>query len=483
MIHAYQCNGYHIVLDIGSGAVHVTDPAAYEAIVRLDRGEGCAAVSAALATGHGLPSAETDELLADIEMLRRRGQLFAPEAWGEGADAVDYASLAAAHRAKEPVVKALCLHVSHTCDLACRYCFAQAGRYHGPEALMSFGVGRQALDFLLAHAGTRRHLEVDFFGGEPLLNWDVVKRLVAYARGREAESGKRFRFTLTTNGMRLDDEVTDFCNREMSNVVLSLDGRRETHDRLRRTPADAGSYDTVVPKFQRFVERRRGGTYYMRGTFTHENPDFTRDLLHMASLGFRQLSMEPVVAAPGDPLALSPADLGVILAEYERLAAEMARRQGTAEAFSFYHFNLDLAHGPCLYKRVTGCGAGTEYLAVTPTGDFYPCHQFVGDPAFRLGNVRDGLTNPALIADFRACTLYTRPTCRDCWARLYCSGGCCANAYHASGSIRGVYEDGCTLFRKRIECAIMLQAAAARRNGDAPSPRGSAQDGKDGSSP
>lgn len=426
MIHAYRLHGKNIILDVHSGSVHVVDSAAYEAITRWG----------------SFDFAGMEDLREEIQALIAQKKLFAPPP--------DIPVK------KSGSLKAMCLHVAHTCNLTCDYCFAGAGRYHGDEALMPLDTGKRALDFLLANAGGHKHLDVDFFGGEPLLNWPVVRALVAYARAREPETGKRFRFTLTTNGLLLDDEITDLCNREMHNVVLSLDGRREVHDRLRKTVGGQGSYDIVVPKFQRFVRRRGGRSYYIRGTFTHANPDFTRDLYHMAGLGFRALSMEPVVCAPESPHALTPADLRTVEREYEALALEMAPRQGTPEAFSFYHYHLDLQHGPCIHKRAAGCGVGTEYVAVTPGGALYPCHQFVGEERFLLGDVWQGFTRPDTRAEFAACHLFSKPACRECWAMYYCAGGCPANAYHASGSIQGVHEDGCTLFRKRMECAIWL---------------------------
>ena len=357
------------------------------------------------------------------------------------------------------VIKALCLHVAHTCNLNCSYCFASQGKYHGERAVMSVEVGKQALDFLIAHSGSRRNLEVDFFGGEPLMNFDTVRQLVAYARAREQEAGKNFRFTLTTNGMLIDDEVIEFANREMSNVVLSLDGRKEVHDRFRVDYAGSGSWERIVPKFQKLVEARGGKNYYMRGTFTHHNPDFVQDIRQMLELGFTELSMEPVVCAPDDPSALTEADLEIVKQQYEELALLMLEREEEGKPFTFYHYMLDLAGGPCIYKRISGCGSGTEYMAVTPWGDLYPCHQFVGEEHFRLGDVFHGLDNPEVREEFRSCNVYQKPECRDCWAKLYCSGGCAANAWHASGSITGVYEAGCELFRKRMECAIMLAAA------------------------
>ncbi|MCL2299255.1 MAG: thioether cross-link-forming SCIFF peptide maturase, partial [Firmicutes bacterium] len=435
-MHAYELHGSHIVLDVNSGSVHVTDPAAFYAITHWGLPPE--------ALAEKFPGEDLGGLFGDIQKLIEQEKLFSPEIPLPPAPS----SL--------PPVKALCLHVSHTCNLTCDYCFAQAGKYHGAEALMPFEVGRQALDFLLEHSGARRNLEVDFFGGEPLMNWQAVKALVAYARSKEREFHKNFRFTLTTNGVLVDGDVIAFANQEMSNVVLSLDGRKEIHDRLRRTVNGKGSYDLVVPKFQAFARARGEKNYYIRGTFTHFNPDFTRDLYHMASLGFRALSMEPVVCAPGSPYALTPEDIETVKSEYEALALEMARRRGAPDEFSFYHYNLDLKHGPCIHKRAAGCGSGRDYLAVTPTGELYPCHQFVGDPAFRMGDVRQGVTRPDIREAFAACTLNARPACHDCWAKYYCAGGCAANAYHAGGSIGGVYPAGCELFKKRMECAIWL---------------------------
>ena len=353
----------------------------------------------------------------------------------------------------------MCLHVAHTCNLNCDYCFASQGNYHGDRGLMPFAVGKQALDFLIASSGSRVNLEVDFFGGEPLMNWQVVKDLVAYARTQEPIHHKKFRFTLTTNGMLLDDEVTAFCNREMHNVVLSLDGRKEVHDRLRKNLAGVGSYDIIVPKFQRFVQQRGDQSYYMRGTFTHDNVDFTNDIFHMADLGFTELSMEPVVSPPGEPWALTQEDLPKLFQQYELLAQEMLKREREGRPITFYHYMLDLEGGPCLHKRMSGCGSGTEYLAVTPWGELFPCHQFVNDPAYSMGDVWKGITNPQLGEKFHRCNVVANPDCRDCWARLYCAGGCAANAYHASGDINGTYTYGCELFKKRIECAIMMKAA------------------------
>ncbi len=456
MVHQYKLNGYNIVMDTASGSVHVVDDVAWDVIALFETHEEAEIIrlmGEKYADRADVTERELSECIADVRALKERGKLFSPDLWEKEAGTLKARS--------GDVVKALCLHVAHTCNLNCSYCFASQGKYHGERALMSFETGKQALEFLIASSGSRHHLEVDFFGGEPLMNFPVVKQLVAYAREREKECGKHFRFTLTTNGMLIDDEVIDFCNREMDNVVLSLDGRKEIHDRYRVDYLGRGSYDTVVPKFQRLVAARGERGYYIRGTFTHANPDFTQDVFHMASLGFTQLSMEPVVCAPDDPAALTEEDIETVKEQYEILAKEMLRRKKEGRPITFYHYMLDLKNGPCVYKRLSGCGSGTEYMAVTPWGDLYPCHQFVGEEKFLLGNVWDGVKNHSLREEFRGCNAYARPECRECWARLYCSGGCAANAYHASGSIRGVYAAGCELFKKRIECAVMMCAAEA----------------------
>ena len=454
MIHRYKLGGLCIVLDVYSGSVHVVDEVAYDIIGMFEdhnREEIVQEILAKYPHKTEVTEAEILDCCDQISALRDMGKLFAPDT---------FAPMAGELKARTSgVVKALCLHVAHTCNLNCSYCFASQGKYHGDRAVMSFEVGKQALDFLMANSQGRRNLEVDFFGGEPLMNFDVVKRLVAYAREKEKECGKNFRFTLTTNGLLIDDEVIDFANREMSNVVLSLDGRREVHDRYRVDYAGNGSWERIVPKFQKLVEARGHKNYYMRGTFTHANPDFLEDIREMLRLGFTELSMEPVVCDPSDPSALTEEDLPVVLAQYEELAELMLQRHKEGKPFTFYHYMLDLKGGPCIYKRISGCGSGTEYMAVTPWGDLYPCHQFVGEEAFKLGNVWDGVTNHQAQDMFAACNVYTRPECADCWAKLYCSGGCAANAYHATGSVNGVYAYGCELFRKRMECAIMLEAA------------------------
>ncbi len=453
MIHRYKLNGYNIVLDVFSGSVHVVDDLAYDIIGIYENADKDRILSAMLekyASDSSITEAEISDCINDIEQLKTDGKLFTAD---------QYADLAFDFKARNIVVKALCLHVAHTCNLNCEYCFASQGKYHGDRALMSFEVAKQAIDFLIENSGSRKNLEVDFFGGEPLMNFEVVKEITAYCRSIEKEKGKNFRFTLTTNGVLLDDEVIDFANRECHNVVLSLDGRKEVHDRLRKTVNGKGSYDVIVPKFQHFVEKRGNKGYYIRGTFTHNNTDFTNDIFHMADLGFTELSMEPVVCPPGDPYALTYDDLPVLFEQYEILAKDMLRREKEGKPITFYHYMLDLNSGPCIYKRISGCGSGTEYMAVTPWGDLYPCHQFVGNPDYLLGNVFDGVTNPDVQNEFKLCNAYARPDCQDCWAKLYCSGGCAANAYHATGSVTGTYQYGCELFKKRIECAIMMKVA------------------------
>ena len=455
MIHRYKLNGYNIVLDVFSGSVHVVDDLAYDVIGLYEDKSADEMIPLMLEKYSGdseIDETEIRDCISDIEELKNEGKLFTSD---------DYADLAFDFKARNTVVKALCLHVAHTCNLNCEYCFASQGKYHGDRALMSFDVAKQAIDFLIENSGSRRNLEVDFFGGEPLMNFEVVKEITAYCRSIEKEKGKNFRFTLTTNGVLLDDEVIDFANKECHNVVLSLDGRKEVHDRLRKTVNGVGSYDVIVPKFKHFVERRGNRGYYMRGTFTHNNTDFTNDIFHMADLGFTELSMEPVVCPPDDPYALTYDDLPVLFEQYEILAKDMLRREKEGKPITFYHYMLDLGSGPCIYKRISGCGSGTEYMAVTPWGDLYPCHQFVGDPKYLLGNVYDGVTNTAVQDEFKLCNAYARPDCKDCWAKLYCSGGCAANAYHATGSVTGTYKYGCELFKKRIECAIMMKVAQA----------------------
>jgi len=460
MIHQYKLNGHNIVLDVCSGAVHEMDDLAYDAVAMYESTPKEQIISE-LCEKYNVDKDEVAECLEQIEELKADGQLFTPDTYENMAPELK--------KRTSGVVKALCLHVSHACNLVCSYCFAGQGKYRGKSALMPFDVGKRALDFLIENSGSRRNLEVDFFGGEPLLNFDVVKRLVQYARSVEKEHKKNFRFTLTTNGMLIDDDVIDFCNREMSNVVLSLDGRKEIHDRYRVDAKGNGSYDVIVPKFQRLVKARGGKSYYMRGTFTHANPDFLKDINVMLDLGFNELSMEPVVCSPDSPSALTEEDKPIVFEQYEELAKLLIQRRKEGRPFTFYHYMINLEGGPCIYKRISGCGSGTEYMAVTPKGELYPCHQFVGDPKYKLGDIWNGVTNTDIQSEFEGCNVYAREECRDCWARLYCSGGCAANAYHATGSVKGVYKYGCELFKKRIECAVMAEVDRLSEDDDADS--------------
>lgn len=451
MIHQYLMNGRHIVLDVYSGSIHVTDPMAYAAIGYLDKGLSREEVLQKLKVEFP-ESTEQDfqDCFSDIDELIESKKLFTKD---------NYAPLAGKLKSHSGnVIKALCLLVAHSCNLACSYCFASQGHYHGESGLMSFETGKRALDFLIENSGTRRNLEVDFFGGEPLVNFQVCKDLVAYARSIEKEKGKNFRFTLTTNGVGLTEEIMDWANEECHNVVLSLDGRKEVNDRFRVDRKGKGSYDQIVPKFQRFVEKRGDKEYYMRGTFSHFNTDFTEDIAHMADeLGFKELSMEPVVLKPGEPSALTEKDLPILYEQYEKLALDLLRRKKAGDPVTFYHYMVDLDRGPCIYKRISGCGSGTEYMAVSAQGELYPCHQFVSDKEYKLGDIWNGITKEEAREEFRNTNVYTREDCGKCWAKLYCAGGCAANAYHSTGDIAGTYEYGCKLFRKRMECAIMMK--------------------------
>ena len=438
-------------MDVCSGAVHVVDDPTYDIISMFETNDLETikkAVTEKYKDRDDVTEKDVENCYTQLLEMQKNGQLFTSDS---------FEPMAGTLKARTSgVVKALCLHIAHTCNLNCSYCFASQGKYHGERALMSYEVGKRALDFLVENSGTRRNLEVDFFGGEPLMNFDVVKQLVAYARSIEKEKNKNFRFTLTTNGVLVDDDVIEFSNKEMSNVVLSLDGRKEVHDRYRIDYAGNGSWEKIVPKFQKFVNARGGKNYYMRGTFTHANPDFLEDIKTMLNLGFSELSMEPVVAASDDPAALTQEDKPVVMKQYEDLAKLMLERDKEGKPFMFYHYMIDLKGGPCIYKRISGCGSGTEYMAVTPWGDLYPCHQFVGDEKFKLGDIWSGVNNKKIQDEFASCNVYAREECRDCWARLYCSGGCAANAYHATGSVKGVYKYGCDLFKKRMECAIAV---------------------------
>ncbi len=463
MIHQYKNNGYDIIMDINSGSVHVADDVVYDAVEYLsgkladmERPKPIPEplkeeVRARLSDVYEFQDIE--DALSDIQELIDNEELFTKDVYREYV--TDFKN-------RKTVVKALCLHIAHDCNLACQYCFAEEGEYHGRRALMSFEVGKKALDFLIANSGSRRNLEVDFFGGEPLMNWQVVKQLVEYGRSQEKIHNKHFRFTLTTNGVLLNDEIMEFCNREMGNVVLSLDGRKEVNDKMRPFRNGSGSYDLIVPKFRKFADSRDQANYYVRGTFTRNNLDFSRDVLHFADLGFKQMSIEPVVASSDKPYAIREEDLPTILQEYDILAKEYVKRHKEGRGFQFFHFMIDLNQGPCVAKRLSGCGSGTEYLAVTPWGDLYPCHQFVGQEDFLLGNVDQGITNTKVRDEFKLCNVYAKDKCRDCFARFYCSGGCAANSYNFHGSITDAYDIGCEMEKKRVECSIMIKAALAQ---------------------
>ncbi|MCR4945472.1 MAG: thioether cross-link-forming SCIFF peptide maturase [Lachnospiraceae bacterium] len=457
MVHQYKMGGYNIVMDINSGALHVVDDITYDIISMYEEKSFDEIKAVIMEKYPDVSGEELDEIASELKELEASGDLFSKDVYEDYI--LDFEN-------RPTVVKALCLHIAHDCNLACRYCFADEGEYGdaGHKGLMSFEVGKKALDFLIANSGSRRNLEVDFFGGEPTLNFDVVKRLVEYGRSREEECNKKFRFTLTTNGIRLDDEIQDFANKEMSNVVLSLDGRKEVNDHMRPFPGGKGSaYDIIVPKFQKLAESRGQMDYYVRGTFTHHNLDFSEDVLHMADLGFKQISVEPVVAPPEADYAIRPEDLPKLFSEYEKLALTMNERRQKGEGFNFFHFMIDLTGGPCVAKRLSGCGSGTEYLAVTPWGDLYPCHQFVGNKDFLLGNVDEGIKRTDITGTFKKCNVYAKPKCRECFARFYCSGGCAANSYNFNGDITSVYEIGCELEKKRVECAIYLKVAEEDR--------------------
>ena len=455
MLHLYSLNGYNIALDANSGSIHVLDDDTYRVLLCFDAETG---EMKGTPEGNGLSGIDgLDDILSDIEELKEEGRLFSEDIFRPMAEEL---------KERQSVLKAMCLHVAHACNMDCGYCFAGKGEYHGDAGLMSLETGKKAIDYLVANSPGRRNLEVDFFGGEPLLNWEVVKELVAYGRSIEKDAGKNFRFTITTNGLLIDDEVIEFCNREMSNVVLSLDGCRETNDRMRKTKDGGGTYDLIVEKFKRFADARGPKEYYMRGTYTKYDTRFTKEILHMADLGFKELSMEPVVAPPEADYALSMDDAPVLCEEYEKLALAMLERRREGKPFEFYHYMVDLEGGPCIAKRISGCGVGTEYIAVTPEGEIYPCHQFVGEKDFVMGDLDSGITRPEVREMFKACNVYSHEECGDCFAKLYCSGGCAANAYHGTGSVDGTYELGCALHKKRIECAVMMKAAEKAAEGD-----------------
>lgn len=454
MIHQYKNNGFNIVLDVNSGSVHVVDDLVYD-IIQLFESESKPSIIDKMQSKYEeseYSRADIEEAMKEIEQLKEEGSLFTEDIYKDYI--MDF-------KKRKTVVKALCLHIAHDCNLACRYCFAGEGEYQGDRALMSYEVGKQALDFLIANSGSRRNLEVDFFGGEPLMNFNVVKQLVRYGREQEKIHDKKFRFTLTTNGVLLNDDIIAFLNEEMSNVVLSVDGRKSVHDWMRPTRNAKGSYDLIIPKFQKLAESREQKNYYVRGTFTRHNLDFAKDVMHLVDLGFEQISVEPVVADEKEEYAIQEGDIQKICDEYDELAKALIECKKNGKKVNFFHFNIDLSGGPCVAKRLSGCGSGTEYLAVTPWGDLYPCHQFVGKEEFLMGNVFDGVKKTDLRDEFKLCNVYAKPKCKECFARFYCSGGCAANSYNFHGNINGTYDVGCELQKKRIECAIMMKAAEA----------------------
>lgn len=451
MIHKYKLLGLNIVMDIYSGAVHVVDDTLYDVLDFL--GEPFEAQEVCPENiknelGGKYSAEEIDEAYSEICQLVKDGLLFTPDMYAKIAE----------KWSKKSVVKAMCLHVAHDCNLRCKYCFADTGEYKGGRSIMSAEVGKKAIDFVIANSGARRNIEIDYFGGEPLMNFGVVKEITEYAKEQGEKHGKNFRFTITTNGVLLNDEIKDYVNKNMSNIVLSLDGCKETHDRMRYRVDGSGSYDSVVPKFQDIAESRNQDNYYVRGTFTAHNVEFSKDVLHMADLGFKQTSVEPVVADYSEEYALTEEHIPTVFAEYEKLAEEYVKRRREGKGFNFFHFMVDLDQGPCVIKRLSGCGAGCEYVAVTPQGDIYPCHQFVGNEAFKMGTVMEGTMDKDIVNLFESSNIYTKDKCRDCFAKFYCSGGCSANAYNFNKDINKPYELACEFEKKRVECAIAIAA-------------------------
>ena len=448
MVHQYKNNGYNMALDVASGSVHVVDDLTYE-VIALYEDHTLEEIIKELSSWD---EKDVKESYGEVTELKDAGVLFTEDCYEE---------YICGFKDRPTVVKALCLHIAHDCNLACRYCFAEEGEYKGRRALMSAEVGKKALDFLVENSGNRRNLEVDFFGGEPLMNFDVVKGVIEYARSIEKQHNKNFRFTITTNGLLLTDDKIEYINKEMNNVVLSLDGRKEVNDRLRITPNGKGCYDIIVPKYQNLVQNRGDKDYYIRGTFTRYNLDFTNDVLHMKDLGFEQLSIEPVVSDPLLSYSIKTEDLPAVFDEYERLAKTIVESRKKGEFYNFFHFMIDLDQGPCAVKRLRGCGCGNEYVAVTPEGDIYPCHQFVGEDDYKMGNLNDGTFDEDMKARFALANVYSKDKCKNCWAKFYCSGGCNANNFKYEGDIRKSHETSCELEKKRLECAIAIKAALA----------------------
>lgn len=454
MIHAFSMHGVNLALDVNSGAVHVLDDAAFR-VLECFIPDGKPDQEKLDKLKEVLPEQVILEAVEEIQTLISEGALFSDDPYE------DYLP----RWSRKTVVKALCLHIAHDCNLRCKYCFAGTGEYMGERSLMSLEVGKKAIDFLIENSGNRRNLEVDFFGGEPLMNFDVVKEIVHYARSREQDSGKRFRFTLTTNVLLLDKDKRDFINEHMHNVVLSIDGRKAINDAMRQRVDGTGCYDRILPLAKAMVEERGHENYYVRGTFTRYNLDFAEDVLHLADVGFEQISVEPVVASADSGLDIREEDVPRVCAEYERLAKAYVERRANGKWFNFFHFMLDLEGGPCIAKRLRGCGSGTEYLAVTPEGDLYPCHQFVGQTQFRLGSVFEGLSGNPVREEFFKSNVYEKPECRACWAKFYCSGGCAANSWKFNRDIKKPYKVGCELEKKRIECALWIKSQELAADG------------------
>ncbi len=447
MIHQYKAKGFNIVLDTYSGSVHAVDDVTYKIISMFEDFSKDQIKDTILST-YDINDDQFNEAYSEVRELIDEGLLFSK-------DIFEDISLDIKNR--ETSVKAICLNVAHTCNLSCEYCFAKGGKYHGKDAIMDIDTAKSAIDFLVENSSNHYNLDVDFFGGEPLLNFDLVKETVSYARSLEDKYNKHFNFTLTTNGMLLDDDVIEYLNENMKNVVLSLDGRAEKHDHFRKKLNGEGSFNEVVPKFQNFVKKRGDKEYYMRGTFTANNLDFTEDIKTYLDLGFDRTSLEPVVGNETESYALKEEHLETIYNEYEKLADMMIEKIDQGENFVFYHYMIDLENGPCAHKRISGCGSGTEYMAITPTGGIYPCHQFVGNDDFLLGNLEEGIKKHEIIDEFKQCNCYSKDECRSCWANMYCSGGCAANSYNATGDINNIHEYSCKLFRKRIEMAIAVK--------------------------
>lgn len=448
MIHKFTLYGTNIVVDVNSGAVHIFDDLSYEI---LDYYKKFNKEEIVMKLKDRYDAKQVEEALAEIVELENSGQLFSNDEYK------DYLPI----RDRKSVVKALCLHISHDCNLRCKYCFASTGDFGGQRSMMSPEVGKKAIDFLLKESANRRNLEIDFFGGEPLMNFEAVKEIVNYAKSKEKEYNKNFRFTITTNALLLNEDNKKFINDHMGNIVLSIDGRPETNDRMRYRIDGKGTYSDILPKIKDMAESRNQDRYYVRGTFTRENIDFSQDVLHLADQGFKQISVEPVVAAKDSGYDLREEDLPVLFKEYEKLAYEYVKRDREGRGFNFFHFMIDLKQGPCIAKRLTGCGAGHEYLAITPEGDIYPCHQFVGMENFRMGNVKDGIINENIRNYFKNSNVYTKKECLECWARFYCSGGCAANEYQFNNDINIPYKVGCELEKKRVECALWIKAQEA----------------------